>query len=419
MLKVIEKNINNILQNSPKMKKIIKRSYQIVMYTLSPKIKSEGDIQRISPDDGLEYFFGYYDKTPWDATDRYMLALRAKTTYKSVAPDDEPAEIILFDTQDDNSYRVLGKTNAWNVQQGCMLQWLGPDYKTDIVYNDFRNGNFCSIVLNIMTNEEKTHPLPIYSVAANGEFALSLDFTRLHRLGKGYGYSNLDDLTINEKIPDKPAILKLNLHTSEVTNVLSYKDFFDFEQRIEMQDADHILNHIMISPDAKRFMVLHRWIKNSKLYTRLITANIDGSQMYNLSDNDMVSHCFWKNNNEIVAYERKFETGDAYYLMKDKSNEFQKIWHELSTDGHPSFSPSGKKAATDTYPNRSRVSSLYIINQEGNEQIQRIARTFSPFRYDNVFRCDLHPRWNRAGNMISFDATFEGKRGLYVIKAED
>src|SRR5690554_6634791 len=120
-----ENRINTFLNRTPKIKKVIKRLYQLLMYSVSPKIKAEGNIKRISPKDGMEYFFGYYDKSPWDASDRYMLCLRAKQTYKSPAPA-ESAEIILFDTHDNNSYKVLGKTNSWNVQQGCMLQWLGP-----------------------------------------------------------------------------------------------------------------------------------------------------------------------------------------------------------------------------------------------------------------------------------------------------
>ena len=30
-------------------------------------------------------------------------------------------------------------------------------------------------------------------------------------------------------------------------------------------------------------------------------------------------------------------------------------------------------------------------------------------------RCDLHPRWNRAGTGISLDGTFEGFRGVYTV----
>src|SRR5690625_880268 len=109
MLRKIEISVNTFLQRFPSVKKAIKRFYQIGMYILSTKIKSEGDIHRISPKDEKEYFFGYYDKSPWDATDRYLLCLRVKDTLSSVAPK-EPAEIIIFDTENDNSYKVLGKT---------------------------------------------------------------------------------------------------------------------------------------------------------------------------------------------------------------------------------------------------------------------------------------------------------------------
>ncbi|HLR38959.1 MAG TPA: hypothetical protein VK068_01040, partial [Jeotgalicoccus sp.] len=219
MIRKIENKVNIFLQKFPGIKKSVKRCYQLGMYTISPKIKSEGDIQRISPDDGMEYFFGYYDKSPWDATDRYMLCLRAKNTYKSVAPK-EPAEIILFDTEDNNSYRVLGTTHTWNVQQGCMLQWLGPDCNDEIIYNDMRNGEYCSIILNVITNEERILPMPIYSVSQNGEFALTLDFSRLHRLRKGYGYSNIEEKTKNEKCPDKPCIWRVDLASGKTTPVM-------------------------------------------------------------------------------------------------------------------------------------------------------------------------------------------------------
>ena len=44
-----------------------------------------------------------------------------------------------------------------------------------------------------------------------------------------------------------------------------------------------------------------------------------------------------------------------------------------------------------------------------------IARVFAPFKYDNDTRCDLHPRWNHAGDKICFDSIFEGHRGLYTV----
>lgn len=409
-----EQDINYQLNKHPKIKKTVKFIYQKMMYAISPKIKSEGNIIIISPcDSEYEFFFGYYDKSPWDATDRYMLCLRVKCTWKEVAPK-EPAEIVLFDTEDNNSMQILGTTHSWNVQQGCMLQWMGPDFKDTILYNDYRNGFYCSVSLNLQTRNEKVFPVPIYSVAQNGFYALTLDFSRLHRLRKGYGYSNLPDTTKGELVPDSPCIWKLDFQSSKVSSILKYTDLYNFETRDEMKGAEHKVNHIMISPDANRFMVLHRWIFHDRKFSRLVTCDIDGSDLYNLSDDDMVSHCNWKNNQVIIAYENKKGMGPGYYLMKDKSPEYKRIWSELDCDGHPSYSPDGSLVVTDSYADRARMQRLFCMADDGSKKI--ISRVFEPFKYDNDVRCDLHPRWNRAGTKICFDSVFSGKRTLCIIE---
>ena len=408
----IEQKINRVLNQTPAIKKIIKRVYQMIMYSITPKIKSEGELVRITPQDDYEYFFGYYDKSPWDASDRYMLCLRVKDTTKSAAPR-ESADIILIDTHNNNSYEVIANTNTWNVQQGCMIQWLGPDLSEQIIFNDFREGRYCSVILNIKSREERVIDMPVYSVSNDGRFALTLDFSRLHRLRKGYGYSNLSETTANEKLPDKPCIWHVDLKKNKAKPILKYIDFARFETRSEMYKAEHKVNHIMLSPSGNRFMVLHRWFNGSQKFTRLVTANIDGSGLYNLSDDNMTSHCFWKSDDEILAYAQKKETGNGYYLMKDKTKEYTHMWPELASDGHPSYSPDGSMVVTDTYPNRSRVASVYVI---GKGNIETVARVFAPFKYDNDLRCDLHPRWNRAGDKVCFDSVFEGRRGIYYVK---
>lgn len=411
----IESKINYQLNKYPKIKKVVKRIYQRMMYMISPKIKSEGNFYCITPNDEYEYFFGYYDKSPWDATEQYMLCLRAENTFKDVAPNTS-ADILLIDLENNNKMDVLGRTHTWNVQQGCMLQWLGPDFKNRIIYNDLREGQYCSIIFNIKTKKEQKIKMPIYSVSNDGEFALSLDFSRLHRLRKGYGYSNLDDKTKDEKIPDKPCIWRVNLKENTTEPILKYSDFVKFEFRPEMESAEHKVNHIMISPNGKRFMVLHRWFNGERKYTRLVTANCDGTDMYNLSDDDMVSHCCWKSNVEVFAYERKEKGGNGYYLMKDKSNDYIRYWPDFDRDGHPTFSPNGEFILTDTYPDRRRMASIYVIKSDdltvGNTK--SVIRVFAPFRYDNDTRCDLHPRWNRAGDKICFDSVFEGRRRMYI-----
>lgn len=406
----LEQTINYQLNKYPAIKIVVKRIYQLFMYVVLPKFKSEGKIIRVSPNDNGEYFFGYYDKSPWDVTGRYILCMKANNTWSDVAPL-EPVDLLLIDTHN-NSVKKIGESYSWNVQQGCMLQWLGCGYKEEVIYNDFRDGRFCSVILNIYSRKERVINCPVYSVSADGKCALTLDFTRLHRLRKGYGYSNIEEKTKDEKLPDTTCIWHIDLVTGMITPLLKYTDFANFEHRKEMEEAEHKVNHLMISPNGKRFMVLHRWINGQRKYTRLITCNIDGTEMYNLSDENMVSHCYWKNDEEIIAFENKHGSGPGYYLMKDKTREYKHLWKELCVDGHPSYSPDGKLVVTDNYPDRTRIASVRIMR---DNQIEVVARVFAPFRYDNDTRCDLHPRWSRDGTKICFDAAFEGHRGLYVV----
>jgi hypothetical protein len=419
----IEQKINYQLNKYPRVKKIIKRGYQLTMYAISPKIKSDGNILCMSPNDGMEYFFGYYDKSPWDASGRYMLCMRAKDTWSEPDPIGE-ADIILIDTQEENSYRALATTHTWNVQQGCMAQWLGPDFKSKILYNDLCDGKYCSVILGIDSKEERVLPTPVYTVSADGKTALSLDFSRLHSLRLGYGYAALPEKTKGVALPDETCIWKMDIKSGEVTPLLKYTDFAKFQPRPEMLEKGsvHKVNHLMLSPNGKRFMVLYRWFVGQRKYTRLITCNVDGTDMYVLSDDDMVSHCYWKNDEEIIAFERKKEFGPGFYLMKDKTQEWTHIWPLLSNDGHPSYCPTDNSLVVfDTYPSRSRIQEVKLGRDNDTEgsSVKTIAKVFAPFKYDNDTRCDLHPRWSRDGKKVCFDSVFEGHRGLYVVNVEN
>ena len=415
----IEQKINYQLNKYPAVKKYIKRVYQLGCYAVSSKIKSEGNIVRVSPNDpNHEYFFGYYDKSPWDASMRYMICMRAKDTWSNPDPIGK-ADICLlnlnFDSNNERYCKRIATTHTWNVQQGCMAQWLGPDFKSRILYNDMRDGKYCSVILNIDTMEERVLPMPCYTVSVDGKTALSLDFSRLHSLRLGYGYAELPEVTKGVALPDTIAIWKMDIETGEVTELLKYTDFANFQLRPEMLEKGSV-HKLMLSPNGKRFMVLYRWFCGQRKYTRLVTCNVDGTGMYVLSDDDMVSHCYWKNDEEIIAFERKKEWGPGYYLMKDKTQEWQ-----LSNDGHPSYCPTDSSlVVTDSYPNRARVADIKLLRDTDSDakDMKVIARVFAPFKYDNDTRCDLHPRWRQDGKAVCFDSIFEGHRGLYIVNLD-
>lgn len=88
----------------------------------------------------------------------------------------------------------------------------------------------------------------------------------------------------------------------------------------------------------------------------------------------------------------------------------------MTRDGHPSYLPDGSMVVTDTYSDKARLVTIYLIK---HDKSQRLPRVFVPFKYDNDVRCDLRSRWNRKEDRICFDGVFEGKRGLYVVKVTE
>ncbi len=404
------------LRKCPAIKKKLKDVYQYIGNIISDKKTWPNSIEQISSNE-KEHLFGYYDKSPWNKNEDKMIYLEVENSYKSVAPKNE-AKIILKELSS-GIEKVVATTKSWNVQQGCMLQWLGPDFNTKIIYNDFINEELKSVILNIETREKRILDFPIYDIDKKGENALTLDFYRLHRLRPGYGYSNKEDITQKDKIPNGYCIWRIDVNNNTKIGIITYDQLIKIDHCESMDGAEHKVNHIMINPEGKRFMFLHRWIKNGVKTTRLLTANVDGSDIYNLSDDGMTSHCIWKDNSSILGWVKKSNVGTGYFLMKDKSQQYERIAEkELEVDGHPSYNKDKTYFITDTYPDFKRKQHIYLYNVK-TKKTDLIAHIYSNLRYKNDCRCDLHPRWNYSGTKICFDGAQKDKRQVYVVELKN
>ncbi len=411
---ILENKINRRLRKNRVLKAVLKRIYQgLMVFWVRPK-RVEGLLQRVTPKDDWEYFFGYYDVCPWDAHDGKLLALRVRDA--RVMPTFEEAQIVLLPSGEEEKVRVLSSTRTWNTQQGCRLQWLGPDHESRILYNDLVEGRYAAVILELASGHKWYLERPVMAVNPQGTEALSLDFSRLHRLRPGYGYGQLEEENEMENCPDTPAIWWMDLMEGQVKPLFTYKELALFHHRQDMEGAVHKVNHLLVGPEGKRFMFLHRWIKDGRTTSRLLTAGMDGSGLYLLSDADMVSHCTWKSEKEVVGYMRRSPGTEGYFLLQDQTREARRIWPELMVDGHPGFALKGNLAVTDTYPGRTRQASVFLLEQD---KATRIARVYAPFAYEGTVRCDLHPRWNRQGTKICLDGAFEGRRAMYVLDVED
>ena len=84
-----------------------------------------------------------------------------------------------------------------------------------------------------------------------------------------------------------------------------------------------------------------------------------------------------------------------------------------------SFTSDNRYMLTDTYPDHEKFMQTLQIYDTQKDVVADIGKFYSsPYSVIDV-RCDLHPRWNRSENGITFDSTHEGFRGVYKMDLDD
>jgi hypothetical protein len=151
----------------------------------------------------------------------------------------------------------------------------------------------------------------------------------------------------------------------------------------------------------------------------LLTMDVDRGGLRCLTDHSLVSHYDWWGRDRIVAWARRNDVGDRYFIFEDKEGgSIEPIGEGLLTcDGHCSFSPDGRWMLSDTYPDATHHRTLFLFEMATGERID-IGRFLSPPVTWEI-RCDLHPRWNRDGSKVCIDSVHEGTRQMYVLDVSE
>ena len=313
-----------------------------------------------------------------------------------------------------NHDNIIGSTAAFNMQQGCMLQW-GYRNQNLIYWNQFNDesGNYEAIIYDLNSSKKNILPMPIYALSKQEDYALSLNFDRLAVMRPDYGYFCKKDMALPDDEND--GIWKIDMRTLDIKLIITLEQLKAMRPVETMKGAKHKVNHIDISPDGKRFMFLHRWVGPKGRFMRLVTADNDGKNLYILNGDKMTSHSWWMDNGTIVSFCYTEKFGNAYVFFKDLTNSIMKVSDKLPiVDGHPSATKDGRWLITDTYPDSARMSRLYLYNIS-NDKLFCIGRFYQPLKYTGANRIDLHPKWNMNEDAIYFESGHTGKRRLYSV----
>jgi hypothetical protein len=367
------------------------------------------------------HFFGYYDKSPWDVSGRYLLAQETGFMDRRPGPEDV-ADIGIIDLAEGNRWKKLDETRSWNWQQGCMLQWV-PGSEDELLFNVRETDRFQTKVLNCRTGESRLLSQPAYGVSPTGKAAISLNFSRLFDVRPGYGYAGIPDPWGDTLCPENDGLYSVDLQTGDSRLIFSLAEAAHLgETQPGMDTGKHRFNHVQWNTDGTRFAVLHRWsvVPSPANWlpwaTRLLTLNADGTDPKVLLDHTMVSHYDWRDPETVLAWARQADIGNHYYLCNDKTSEKKAIGEGILTvDGHCSYSPDRRWILTDTYPDKEGYRTLILFDPAKERRID-IGRFHGPTPSDGEIRTDLHPRWSRDGRQVCIDSIHEnGLRQVYVL----
>ncbi|WP_159839407.1 hypothetical protein [Burkholderia sp. 8Y] len=402
-------------------------------------------------DGTAHHFFGYYNKTAWDRTGRYVLAHRAAMMDAPLAPELE-VELGCFDLQNDGAFHAFDTTRAWNWQMGCQLQWLDGEPGRKVIYNvrahevSARFPGFGATILDLDTGAKRALPMPVYVTAPDSRYALCVDYRRLHVTHETIGYSGDGGPLSMLRAPATDGIYRMDLATGKVTLLVSYAALRRFHSKRSMEQAIHWVSHIEINPSSSRVLFLHRWTERVEDETcflhRLITMNPDGTGMRLLECSDhplpqlanafdpkavgtfdyekseyQISHPLWRDDSHIIVWGP--HTGEIHYHLYEDSDagNVTVIGRDVLTEnGHMSFSPVDSRwLLSDTYPDaQTGKRGLFLFDVSDGVRIDLGEFYATPeLRKEN--RCDLHPRWSRDGMAVCIDSVHEGMRQMYVV----
>jgi len=405
-----------------------------------------------TPDDA-SCFFGFHDVSPWNPADDCLVVLRAPEMQAGLPGGDAVAEVCLW-RPGPGTIEPIGATRAWNWQQGARAQWLPGGNR--LIYNamtmDGNTGTVGAVLYDVDSGSEAALPGPIGALSPDGATSIAPDYGRLARYWPAYGYGgSRAPASIESQAPADDGLWQMDLASGARTLFVSVRDAVAVGSA-SPTNADHFLSHASFSPSGKRVAFLHRYFtRDGGFYTRMIVCNNDGAHLRILAE-EKVSHFDWFGDESIAVWTRpgggrlaaarrsgllanpllkplvnvarRLKPGlkqamlrEFYFMIPvDDPKARRPIGQgQLEQDGHPMFSKDRRWMLTDTYANSDGLQTLILFDMKAGARIDIGHFNHNPGSTDSDLKCDLHPRWNRAGTQVCIDAARGGTRQCLIV----
>ena len=373
------------------------------------------DVEIITPDDGYHYFFAYYDMR---ATGEWGRHLCHRVPFMDHLPTKEDVAEVGY--LENRQFFKIGKTTAWNFQQGAMLQYH-PFLKDTVYYNVCESGRFYTLTHNFVTGEKKYADRASACISPDGQWGLGINFGRIFDFRPGYGYAGFVDAGKDVSAPKEDGVFLINLERGVSKLLLSYEQIAPIAGFTNGEKI--LINHITFNTDSTHYVMLVRSFPvpgHRSWSTSMLIGDLQGNA-YAVLRKTYVSHYHWKNAKEIVAHCTVEGEKKSMYLLNVETmahTEYDMPYFHSASNGdiHCNFSPDGNYIIGDGYPTDGYRPLLAYSLRTGESRELLRAKTVNPPVID--IRCDLHARFVWGGRAISFDTVHNGRREIALISTD-
>lgn len=428
----------------------------------------------VTPDNSGSWF-GYYNYDPLNFNHTKLLCSRAEHDAE-LPRKGYNVEVGYYDIESGEWHKV-GMSDSYSWPQACMSQWLpGNGNESKIIYNTSDGKKNIAIIHDLKSKVNTVVDWSIYGITPNGNKSIALVMERSHWC-RAYHYESVSDKKYDGKVYEEDGVYEIDLKNNTRKKLISIQQIIAMDYEDYFKDAKHWLEHIMISPNGKRFCFLHRFTVGSlnDYETRLFIADIDGGnlQCVNGWKEYYWSHFGWNGDEAFVIYSYKsnihnrilsnykktysnnkaelsnclsiktfvkdickmiFHVIPLSYrkrirLVMGKQNSYYQYYKssnrgfelvscfknpEFSVDGHPSFTNDGKYMITDTYPHPNKYQDLMIYNMETHKVV--IVCSLYAALDKKPGSCDLHPKLCKNNDYVAIDSAHDGQHHLILLK---
>lgn len=410
-------------------------------------------------------WFGYYNYDVISRDGKKFLCNRANFDGRRINSDDT-VDLGWYDLES-GEWHYIATSDSFNWEQGAMLQWLpGEGNENKVIYNYSDKSHFYSMIQDILTGEKRKIDYPIYGITPDGHYSITLNFERSYWC-RAYHYQSVKNPQYDVRVAEDDGIFQVDLIHNTIKRIVAIQDIIALDANNDFDKAKHWLEHIMIDKSGEHFVCLHRFTYGTGYLTRVVAANIDGSNLQIIPGWRQMKFThtgFGKT--DFIVYGRKMSAIEAAYtnqafktsseqttssrsgsityvikqivkqfvprglkeILKKKDDGYRFFslvdgkyqltgnyyWKLFHIDGHPSIANNEDYFITDTYPDDNDNQNLVIMNRRTRKAI--CIATLSAGLKGNPASCDLHPKLCHKDQYIVIDTAYTGQHRMIVFK---